>query len=62
MLQLLRAYVYSVASAVQCSLKGSGWTNSEESCANPQKLLRAANFVEPEKVNGPKLGHDCEMG
>ena len=30
-------------------------------CANPQKIVRAANFVESEGVNGTTLGHDSEM-
>ena len=30
-------------------------------CANRQILLRTAKIVDLEKVDGPKLGHACEM-
>ena len=35
--------------------------NLKRACANRQILLRAAKFVELEKVNEPKLGQHCEI-
>ena len=52
--------VKPIASAV--FFKKADSQTLKKGCANRQKIvLRDLNFVEPEKVNEPKLTHDCEM-
>ena len=47
--------------SVVLSKEADTQSNSKESCATRQKLIYEANFVDLEKVDGPKLKHDCEM-
>ena len=44
------------------ALKGEADSQTlKRGCANRQKIVREANFVEPKKVNAPKVGHGYDM-